>query len=482
MLKHFLPLTCLILTNIVFAQPPEILWYNHYGGSHSHIGTSVLQTFDGGFITAGYAYSDAGPNWYDGYIVRTDANGDSLWTRRYAIDVGDTKFLDILQVEDGSFIACGHTAGQGAGGYDGWIISIDPLGNPMWSRTYGDPDFQTIRTIKATPDGGYILFGGTNSQGAGDIDYWLIKTDSEGYELWDRVYGGADREYCHDGDLTADGGYIITGRTETFAWEQAAWTVKTDAFGDTLWTHAYLTYYYSDAQSVEGTTDGGCVITGSADRPGELYDVFVLKLSSEGDSEWLFYEHLGWGSHAADVHQTTDNGYVATGHILSPITQSFDIYVVKIDATGDSTWTMIHLWPDSNESIYGSYQTNDDGYILTGDLNNDDTHGCNLLLLRLSPEGEIVQNFNQPDQFTLTAYPNPFNPSTTIELNSTIPGEATVSIYNIRGQIVDVIHDGFLQAGNHTLIWQPDNLSSGIYFVNLRSTDQNETLKITYIE
>ena len=99
-------------------------------------------------------------------------------------------------------------------------------------------------------------------------------------------------------------------------------------------------------------------------------------------------------------------------------------------------------------------------------------------------DGESVESEPvSPETFDiLRAYPNPFNPSTTIELNSTRPVEATVSIYNIRGQVVDVIHDGFLQAGNHTLTWQPDNLASGIYFVNLRSENQTETLKITYIE
>ena len=103
----------------------------------------------------------------------------------------------------------------------------------------------------------------------------------------------------------------------------------------------------------------------------------------------------------------------------------------------------------------------------------------------LNCHGQHVESVSSetPEQFDLMrAYPNPFNPYTTIELNSTRPGETTISIYNVRGQVVDVIHDGFLQAGIHTLTWQPDNLASGIYFVNLRIENQTKAIKITYIE
>lgn len=80
------------------------------------------------------------------------------------------------------------------------------------------------------------------------------------------------------------------------------------------------------------------------------------------------------------------------------------------------------------------------------------------------------------------AYPNPFNPSTTIEYSLARSGDAIISVYNINGQLIDVIHDGFMQAGQHTATWTASDLSSGIYFVELLAGEACAVMKVSYVK
>jgi hypothetical protein len=99
-------------------------------------------------------------------------------------------------------------------------------------------------------------------------------------------------------------------------------------------------------------------------------------------------------------------------------------------------------------------------------------------------DGEGVEEpITEPSGFYLAAaYPNPFNPSTTVEYSLAAPGDVTLSIYNIQGQLVDVIHEEYMTAGRYTATWTPNNLSSGIYFVELRAGTEWGKMKMMYVK
>ena len=81
----------------------------------------------------------------------------------------------------------------------------------VWSETFGGADDDYAWSVQQTSDGGYILAGETYSNGSGGSDAWLIKTDSEGREVWSETFGGADWDYAYSVQLTSDGGYILAG-------------------------------------------------------------------------------------------------------------------------------------------------------------------------------------------------------------------------------------------------------------------------------
>jgi len=94
-----------------------------------------------------------------------------------------------------------------------------------------------------------------------------------------------------------------------------------------------------------------------------------------------------------------------------------------------------------------------------------------------------LTEIDAPQLFSLDkSYPNPFNPSTTIEYGLATPGKVSLSVYNINGQRVDVIQNGFLAAGYHTASWSPSELSSGVYFISLRAGADRDVMKVSYLK
>jgi len=143
---------------------PGVSWTRTYGGSSYDWGQSVQQTSDGGFVVAGYT-SSFGAGGYDAYLIRTDANGDTLWTRTYGGSGHDYGY-SVQQTADSGFVVAGYTYSFGAGSRDVYLIRTDATGDTLWTRTYGGEDEDIGRSVQQTSDGGFVVAGYTYSFGA----------------------------------------------------------------------------------------------------------------------------------------------------------------------------------------------------------------------------------------------------------------------------------------------------------------------------
>lgn len=237
-------------------------WSKTYGSSsydEGHYG--LVQTSDGGFAMAGETWS-FGSGGADFYLVRTDAQGNMLWQKAYG-GPADDKCYDMIQTSDGGFALAGYTMSYGAGGQDIWLVKTDANGNAEWNQTYGGKGDECALSIVQTSDGGYALAGYTTSYGAGNMDFWLVKTDSSGNAQWNMTYGGPNDDYARTVIQTSDGGYLIGGYTESFgAGGLDAWLVKTDANGVEQWNQTYGGSGDDQAMQVMPTADGGYVFCG----------------------------------------------------------------------------------------------------------------------------------------------------------------------------------------------------------------------------
>lgn len=385
-----------ILTSIAIAQPPT-LWTQTYGGTGSEQSFSVQQTQDGGYIITGYSMI----NWnYDVYLIKTDALGDTIWTRTFGgsgVEQGES----VQQTDDGGYIIAGYTSSYGAGSMDVYLVKTDASGAEEWSQTFGGSSIDWAYSVKQIQDGGYIITGSTQSYGAGSHDVWLIKTDASGNQEWTQTFGGGAYDHGDSVQQTSDGGYIITGVTLSYgAGSYDFWLIKTDASGTEEWNSTFGGTEDDQGNSVDQTGDGGYIIAGHTTSYGAGdYDVYLVKTDASGTEEWS-QTFGGWDMDIGQgVQQTSDGGYIIAGNTESYGAGSKDVYLVKTNASGSEEWSQAYGGWDEDQG-YSVQQTADGGYITTGMTESYGAGNKDVYLIRL--EGEVL-----PD---LSVILTPYNP------------------------------------------------------------------------
>jgi hypothetical protein len=232
----------------------DTLWTQIYGGPSIDAAQDMQATSDGGFILAGYTFSyGAGDS--DVYIVKTDEQGDILWQKTYGGTLNDLA-NSIALTSDGGYIICGESESFGAGASDLYLLKIDSGGNLEWSKTFGGDGFDSGKSVVQNSDGGYIMTGYTRSFGNGGEDFYLIRTDAQGDQLWAKTFGGNEDETAQSVKQTLDDGFIITGYTRSYgAGALDVLLIKTDEMGNSECDKIAEGSLTESPTTIEGTTD-----------------------------------------------------------------------------------------------------------------------------------------------------------------------------------------------------------------------------------
>jgi hypothetical protein len=313
----------------------NIQWTRTIGGGDEDVGRSIIQTTDGGYAVAGYTYS-FGAGWSDVYVVKLDGSGNLQWTRTIGGGNGDFGH-SIIQTSDGGYAVAGETNSFGAGDYDVYVVKLDGSGNIQWTRTIGGGDEDVGRSIIQTTDGGYAVAGETKSFGAGDRDVYVVKLDRSGNIQWARTIGGRIWEYGKSIIQTTDGGYAIAGSTFSFgAGGDDVYVVKLDGSGNIQWTRTIGGVYNEYGYSIIQTTDGGYAVAGSTYSYGAGgWNVYVVKLDGSGNLQWTRIIGGGNADYGYSIIQASDGGYAVAGETYSFGAGGRDVYVVKLNGSGN---------------------------------------------------------------------------------------------------------------------------------------------------
>ncbi len=442
--------------NSLFAQAPDTLWTKTFGGVQADDGYCVQQTTDGGFIITGLTYSASGGSDPDVYLIKTNDAGDTLWTKTYGTKNKVDEGRYVQQTSDGGFIVTGSVFAQGKG-LQVWLIKTDANGDSLWSKEFGGQNNEMGYCVQQTSDGGYILTG--ELQASGNLtDLWLIKTDGNGNYLWSKNYGGTGYDKGYSVEQTTDGGYIVTGYTASFgAGYNDVWLLKTDAAGDTLWTRTYGGFDNDYGYCVQQTTDGGYFITGTSHSFSAGTGVYLVKTDAAGDTLWT---KSFSGSRGYSGRQTSDGGYIVTGWAEPLGPANSNIWLIRTNPSGDTLWTKV-FGADEYEQGRSVQQTSDGGYVLCGFTDSYGAGGYDIWLIRVDAETTTIQ---EKQQTGFAIYPNPT--SGKFNITGLEPGVKInrMEIIDSFGQITRSFGGEFFTEGKNIDV---SNLAAGLYFCRI---------------
>jgi len=398
-------------------SPPSIEWQRVFGGSEREELPALQQTRDGGFVFGAISESPPGggnktaPNYggADYWIVRLDAQGNALWEQSFGGYRPDY-FSSLQETVDGGFIIGGGSWSTNDGNKttehfgshstaDFWVLRLDSSGNRIWERNYGGTADDYLHKVEQTADGGFFLFGRSGSTVSGNktaaprggYDYWVVRLDSNGQKLWEKVYGGTLHDLAWNAQLITDGGLVLVGgsisqpggtKSSANYGDYDFWVVRLNANGSQLWERSFGGTGNDTAFCVKQTPAGGFVVAGrSASPPSgnktsplmDNWDFWVVWMDTNGNkvSEQSFGGTANEYPYSLDI--TRDGGVILGGWSSSPVSGTktatnygaADYWVVRLDADGNKLWEATYGGSRTDE-LHCLQQTRDGGFLLGG--------------------------------------------------------------------------------------------------------------------
>jgi hypothetical protein len=404
-MKKLLFIILLTLPFVGFGQG----WERTFGGPDNDYGYCVQQTNDGGYIVTGRktpSINDGGDVW----LLKTDGIGNLLWEKNYdrLNNPYSEKGMSVKQTNDGGYIITGLIWSSVT-----WLIKTDSFGDTIWTKEFGGGGIGNVygdgmgHSVQQTTDGGYIISSGRGTTGSftnGVIK--IIKTDSFGDSLWTKTYSGHGVNTCIE--QTTDGGFVITGTKCTNQNSESCdvWLIKLNSTGNELWNTTYgNTVFGGDVWDqgnfVQQTLDGGYIIIGSTlnylntnNTVSNYSDVWLIKTDPYGVKQWdQTFGFSGSSDDRGKCVQQTSDG----GYILVGWRNGGSrIYLIKTDGNGQEIWTK-SLGGSGTDRGYYVQQTNDGGYIITGETSSFNSSNYeDLYLIKTDGNGNITSTFNIP--------------------------------------------------------------------------------------
>ena len=396
------------------------LWDKTFGGVNDEYLGRVISTADGGYLLGGYSESglsgdktEGSNGGFDYWVIKIDGQGNKAWDKTFGGVFNDV-LLTAISTLDGGYLlggfsesdASGDKSENTKGDRDYWVVRIDNQGNKVWDKTIGGGASDELRSIVAT-DGGWLLFGNSESNISGDksensngsSDYWVVKINNQGNKIWDKTIGGSGYDLLTNAILTLDGGYLLTGfsnsdvsgdKSENGKGNEDDWAVKIDAAGNKVWDKTFGGSNTDGIASAISTPDGGYLLGGFSDSNASgdksenskgSTDYWVVKIDNQGRKVWdKTVGGSGFDNLSSTIH-TPDGGYLLAGASYSNVSED-----KSENSKGGSDYWIVELKPGADQVCTGDATLSSQADV--------DAFNCTELVGNLTISGSDITNLN----------------------------------------------------------------------------------------
>jgi hypothetical protein len=468
----------------------DTLWIKTYGGAANDGFRSAIPTADGGAIAVGYTHS-MGPADVNMYAVRTDANGDTVWTRAYG-GAGMDYAYDVCDAHTGGHVIAGYTTSGGAGHEDVYVVRIDAAGDTVWTRTYGGSEPDEGYSVCATSDGNYVVAGRTDSYGSGFNDLYLVKIDAAGDTVWTRTIGDSLYEWGQSVCETGDGNIAIAGAKWGVTNNLDVYVVKLNPEGYLVWDYTYGSTGPIDPDwgtwaIARGDTE--VVVAGFRAIEGrDPLDACFLRVFTDGTDLGYRRYTKAYYQRCNSICLVPEDGFLLCGYTKEETYQTNDLFLLKRVVGSGWVWEQSiggagSDWGNSIVHLGGGY------YLISGQTGSYGAGGYDawLLMMKEPTAGAPASHGDAWRPRLGLPGPNPVEVSATVEFS--LPGamDVEISIYDVFGRCVAVLADGLLPAGEHSRVWDGRNaqgrrVSPGVYLVQMNAGRFSETRKAVVLK
>jgi len=469
---------------------PDTAWIYVYGGANHDFAKQIISTSDSGYLVIGSTSSFGVAN-SDMYIIKTDRNCNRQWSHIYgsaAIEWG----YAARETSDGGFILCGFTNQNLSTGYDIYLLKIDAAGAISWSKTIGNADWDFGYGIERSADSGFIIIGKTYSPSNGGSDVLIVKTDSLGNLAWEKNYGGAGDESANTIYKTKQGDYLVLGETNSYgAGDKDFYLLKINENGDTLWTKTYGTPAFDAGYSIDTTAAGNYFLFGTSEgnplRPGKEF--YLMEMTPAGDTLYTIFDGGAGDEEGRYILQLPDGDHIFGGMTNSGGLGGKALYMIGFHSNGSFIGGA--YWGGTDDEEGYSVALGKDGQIVFAGTTTSDSFGNeDVYLVRIDTILPSPLNYplsmhyyndslvsvndispGQENKFRVS--PNPFHESATIgmENNKNLNFKnCMIAISDIAGRTIKTIspnrfpfvfeNKGVLKPGVYIISYYIDNVFS----------------------
>lgn len=469
-----------------------LLWSRAIGGAQDDRAYTIEQTPDNGYFITGYTeLNHYHPETSDIVAIKLSSDLTVEWAKVIGTIPGSAEHaFSGRRTEDGGYIIAGKTdLNNSTSGMDVLIVKLNSSGELGWAKTIGSAGLEHASGIVRTQDGGYAISGMTNSGGAGRSDVLILKLDMNNNLQWAKAVGSTNNESCNwDGiRQTSDGGFFIGGTITPPGGSDDFYFVKLQSNGNLDWAKVIIGENRDACWTVTPTTDGGYIAGGLYEGIPTIDGGNVLLVRLDRDANFL------WATRLADTtfQEIEEIKEIEDGYVIAGVTHG-DFLVAKLNMAGlvpGSSYTT-RITPSIISPSIGVTPLS----LVTTDVTpkvtvKDFTPQVVIPKLRIetlasvtgvggSKAIDIVQG-----KFALyQSYPNPFNPTTTIQFSIPHREHLTLKVFDMLGREVATLVNGELDSGEHSVVFGAKDLPSGVYFYRLQAGSFVEQRKMVIIK